>query len=91
MPMTMTRGAQAVRGLMGEMMVIDRRMAITRKYTLANRLNCRRRASGIKRCLLGKKLSRVYLDVRTKLDSNSSLFLESAVEASKWKSYGLGY
>jgi hypothetical protein len=46
MPITMIRGAHAVKGLIGEIILMERRIAITRKYTLAKRLNCSMRASG---------------------------------------------
>lgn len=63
MPMTMMSGAHAVKGFNGEMMSMESRMAMIRKYMLARRVNCNRRA-------LGKKLRREYLEVRTKLVSN---------------------
>ncbi len=45
MPMTIMRGAHAVRGLMGEMILMESRMDTIRKYTLASLLNCSNKAS----------------------------------------------
>ncbi len=61
--MTITKGAHAVKGFNGDMTVMDSRIAITKKYTFANRINCKNKA-------LGRKLNNEYFDVRTKLDSN---------------------
>jgi hypothetical protein len=44
-PITIIRGAQAVSGLMGEMILIDSRIDTIRKYTFASLLNCSRSAS----------------------------------------------
>ncbi len=60
MPITMISGAHAVNGFRGEIMSIESKMAMIKKYTLAKRVNCSKRA-------LGKKLSKEYFDVRTKL------------------------
>jgi hypothetical protein len=57
----MIKGLHAVKGLRGEITLIDNKMAIMRKYTLARRINCKNKA-------LGKKLMSVYLDVLIKLD-----------------------
>lgn len=43
--MTMMRGAHAVRGPTGEMMLTDNNIAMIKKYTLASLLNCSSRAS----------------------------------------------
>lgn len=44
-PITIRSGAQAVRGFTGEMIGIDSRIEMMRKYTFANRLNCKSSAS----------------------------------------------
>jgi len=43
--MTIISDAHAVSGLIGEMILMDSRMAMIRKYTLAKRLNCNSKAS----------------------------------------------
>ncbi len=44
-PITMMRGDHAVRGLSGDIILIESKIAMTKKYTFANLLNCKSKAS----------------------------------------------
>ena len=56
-PKTNIKGATAVIGVKGDMILIDCTIAIPRKKTFANRLNCDKRLSG-------RKLNLLYFVVR---------------------------
>ena len=71
---TTINGAQAVTDERGDMTGMVCNTAITKKYMLANLLNCNTKDSKLDQILLGRKLYHVYFDVLTKLDSKLILF-----------------